>query len=113
MFALNERLSEYAYGFGATTEALAHLRSVGVQAAPFLPNLVHENEVAFDVSFNAPGAMLMLQFKLGHQLTRFVRKPATQTPPEVARPFWRFEVDVDQQQFIRLRSWETLGADVY
>jgi len=113
MFALNERLSEYAYGFGATTEALAHLRSIGVDAVPFLPKLIHENEVGFDVSFSAPGAMLMLQFKLGHQLTRFVRRPANQTPPAVVRPFWRFEVDVDHQQFIRLKSWETLGADVY
>ena len=113
MFALSERLSEYAYGFGVTTETLAHLRSIGVQAAPFLPNLIHENEVGFDVSFSAPGAMLMLQFKLGHQLTRFVRKPSTQAAPPVNRPFWRFEVDVDNQQFIRLRSWETLGADVY
>lgn len=113
MFALNERLSEYAYGFGATTEALSLLRSVGTQAVPFLPNLIHENEVGFDVSFSAPGTMVMLQFKLGHQLGRFVRKPATQTPPDVARPFWRFEVNVDHQQFIRLRSWETLGAEVY
>lgn len=113
MFALNERLSEYAYGFGATTEALALLGSVGVHAVPFLPNLIHENEVGFDVSFSAPGTMVMLQFKLGHQLGRFVRKPSTQTPPDVARPFWRFEVNVDHQQFIRLRSWETLGAEVY
>ena len=113
MFALNERLSEYAYGFGATTEALGLLRSVGTHAVPFLPNLIHENEVGFDVSFSAPGTMVMLQFKLGHQLGRFVRKPATQTPPDVARPFWRFEVNVDHQQFIRLRSWETLGAEVY
>ena len=92
MFALNERLSEYAYGFGATTEALALLRSVGVHAVPFLPNLIHEAEVGFDVSFSAPGTILMLQFKLGHQLDRFVRKPANQTPPSVVRPFWRFEV---------------------
>lgn len=113
MFALNERLSEYAYGFGATTEALALLRSVGVHAVPFLPNLIHEAEVGFDVSFSAPGTILMLQFKLGHQLDRFVRKPANQTPPSVVRPFWRFEVNVDHHQFIRLRSWETLGADVY
>ena len=113
MFALNERLSEYAYGFGATTEALALLRSTGVHAVPFLPNLIHEAEVGFDVSFSAPGTMLMLQFKLGHQLDRFVRKPANQTPPSVVRPFWRFEVNVDHHQFIRLRSWETLGADVY
>lgn len=113
MFALNERLSEYSYGFGATTEALGHLRSIGVQAVPFLPSLVHENEVAFDVSFDAPGTMLMLQFKLGHQLSRFVRKPGSSTSPALARPFWRFEVDVDHQQFIRLRSWETMGADVY
>lgn len=113
MFALNERLSEYAYGFGATTEALALLRSVGVHAVPFLPNLIHEAEVGFDVSFSAPGTLLMLQFKLGHQLDRFVRKPANQTSPDVVRPFWRFEVNVDHHQFIRLRSWETLGADVY
>lgn len=113
MFALNERLSEYAYGFGATTEAVSLLRSVGTHAVPFLPNLIHENEVGFDVSFSAPGTIVMLQFKLGHQLGRFVRKFATQTPPDVTRPFWRFEVNVDHQQFIRLRSWETLGADVY
>lgn len=113
MFAISERLSEYAYGFGATAEALAYLRSTGVQAVPFLPNLVHENEVAFDVSFSAPGTMLMLQFKLGHQLKRFVRKPSSQDIPGVERPFWRFEVNVDEQQYIRLRSWETMGADVY
>lgn len=113
MFALNERLSEYSYGFGATTEALGHLRSVGAQAVPFLPSLVHENEVGFDVAFGEPGSLLMLQFKLGHQLSRYVRRRGEHAAPAVARPFWRFEVDVDHAQFIRLRSWEAIGADVY
>lgn len=113
MFALNERLSEYAYGFGATSEAVALLRSTGLHVAPFLPSLIHENEVGFDVAFSGPGTMLMLQFKLGHQLSRFVRKTATQTPPPVARPFWRFEVNVEHVQFQRLKSWEILGADVH
>ena len=113
MFALNERLSEYSYGFGATNEALGHLRSIGAQAVPFLPSLVHENELGFDVAFGEPGALLMLQFKLGHQLSRYVRRRGETVAPEVARPFWRFDVDVDQPQFLRLREWEARGADVY
>jgi hypothetical protein len=82
---LHERLSEFSYGYGVTREAEAALASVGLRAIPFLPNLLHEAELGFDVGFDRPGAPLLLQFKLGQAMKRFVPGPG----PHLNRPYWR------------------------
>ncbi len=113
MIKLSEQLSEFSFGYGVTNEAQKVLNSVGWHAVPFLPNLVNEKEVGFDVAFGSPGAVLMLQFKLGEQLTRFRRTTPTQPIPVLHHPFWRFLVHTGKHQFLRLWSYEVLGADVY
>lgn len=113
MIRLHERLSEFSFGYGVTDETRQLLGSVGWQSAPFLPSLIHEKEVGFDVAFSKPGAVLMLQFKLGDELRRFHRTTPAQSIPDLDRPFWRFRVDTGEHQFNRLWSFEVLGAEVY
>lgn len=113
MIKLYERLSEFSYGYGVTRETLDLIASVGRHAVPFLPSLIHENELGFDVAFSSPGAVLMLQFKLGEQLSRFRKVSPTQAVPDLARPFWRFGVHTGEEQFTRLLAFEERGAEVY
>jgi hypothetical protein len=113
MIRISERLSEFSYGYGVVEETRRLLEVAGWNVVPFLPNLVHEQEVGFDVAFSMPGAVLMLQFKLGDQLSRFRRSYPTQLIPTLAKPFWRFQVNTGEHQFLRLWSSEVLGAEVY
>ncbi len=113
MINLHERLSEFSYGYGVTREIEALLASVGLNATPFLPSLLHEASLGFDVSFSSPGTIVMLQFKLGYELRRFHRSPPTQPIPLLERPFWRFSVDAAAPQFQRLAEFEVAKAQVY
>lgn len=115
MIDLHERLSEYSYGYGVTREVELLLSSVGIEAVPFLPSLIQEDEVGFDVGFNKPGAPILLQFKLGQSVSRFRRKHPRQSIPDIARPFWRFRIDTLEidGQFETLLKAEHDGADVY
>lgn len=113
MIRISERLSEFSYGYGVVEETRRLLETVGWNAVPFLPSLVHEQEVGFDVAFSKPGAVLMLQFKLGEELSRFRRSHRAQSIPALAKPFWRFAIDTGEHQFLRLWSSEILGAEVY
>ncbi len=113
MIDLHERLSEFSYGYGVTREVQALLESVGLHATPFLPSLLHEAELGFDVAFSGPGTVVVLQFKLGVELSRFRRSPPAQAIPLLERPFWRFPVDVNAPQFQRLVEFENAGAEVY
>lgn len=113
MINLHERLSEYSYGYGATRETQALLESVGLHPTPFLPNLLHEADLGFDVGFNDRGKVVVLQFKLGHELNRFHRKSPTQPIPLLTRPFWRFDLDTTGHQFQRLEEFEAAGADTF
>lgn len=115
MINLHERLSEFSYGYGATREAEQLLATVGISTTPFLPSLLHETELGFDVAFDRPGLPLLLQFKLGQLLTRFVRKDLTVPPPDIDRPFWRYKIDtaeIDGQFQMLLKAAED-GAEVY
>jgi hypothetical protein len=113
MIDLHERLSEFSYGYGVTREVEALLVGVGLQATPFLPSLLHEASLGFDVSFNSPGTVVLLQFKLGSELKRFHRSPPSQPIPLLERPFWRFSVDASEHQFQRLAEYEQANAEVY
>ncbi|MER8608127.1 hypothetical protein NKH48_31350 [Mesorhizobium sp. M1233] len=113
MINLQERLSEYSYGFGVTRETLALMNSVGLSPTPFLPNLLHEKEIGFDVGFKDKGRVVILQFKLGHLLERFKRASPSQSIPDLDRPFWRFNVDTSVHQFLRLAEFEAAGAEAY
>ncbi|HEV2899953.1 MAG TPA: hypothetical protein VGX71_19390 [Pseudaminobacter sp.] len=113
MINLQERLSEFSYGFGVTRETLALLTSVGLSPTPFLPNLLHEKEIGFDVGFKDKGRVVILQFKLGHLLQRFKRASPSQSIPDLDRPFWRFNVDTAAHQFMRLAEFEVAGAETY
>jgi hypothetical protein len=62
---LHQRLSEFSYGYGVTREVERLLQSAGLRTTPFLPSLLQEKKLAFDVAFDRPGAPLLLQFKLG------------------------------------------------
>ena len=108
---LHERLSEFSYGYGVTREAEAALASVGLRAAPFLPNLLHEAVLGFDVGFDRPGAPLLLQFKLGQAMKRFVPGPG----PHLDRPYWRFRIDTAEPdgQYELLLKAEQDGAETY
>jgi hypothetical protein len=108
---LHERLSEFSYGYGVTREAQDALESVGLTAVPFLPSLLHEAELGFDVGFDRPGAPLLLQFKLGQAMRRFVPSPR----PPLSPGFWRFQLDTaepDGQYELLLKAQQD-GADVY
>ena len=72
---LHERLSEFSYGYGVTREVEQHLQQQGLSATPFLPSLLQEAKVGFDVAFSRPGKPLLLQFKLGQAMRRFVPAP--------------------------------------
>ncbi len=113
MIELHERLSEFSYGYGATREAEAALRSAGLTATPFLPSLIHENELGFDVAFDRPGAVLMLQFKLGQQMKRYRSVPLGAPAPPVSIPFWRFHLNTSEDQFRLLVDAEQNGAEAY
>lgn len=115
MIDLHERLSEFSYGYGVTREVEKLLSDTGIQSVPFLPSLVQEKQLGFDVAFAKPGAALLLQFKLGQSLRRFVRTDKAHPAPVLDRPFWRFSVDTSEPdgQFETLLAAETNGADVY
>ena len=81
MINLHERLSEYSYGYGVTRETQGLLESVGLRPTPFLPNLLHEADLGFDVGFKDQGKVVVLQFKLGHELKRFHRSQPAQPIP--------------------------------
>ncbi|MER8465850.1 hypothetical protein [Mesorhizobium sp. M1396] len=89
------------------------LNSVGLSPTPFLPNLLHEKEIGFDVGFKDKGRVVILQFKLGHLLQRLNRASPTQSIPELERPFWRFNVDSAAHQLMRLAEFEVAGAETY
>lgn len=113
MINLHERLSEFSYGYGVTREMERRLAAAGVHATPFLPSLLHEASLGFDVAFAGPGQVVMLQFKLGQQLSRFRRLDPTESIPALQKPFWRYYVNVDEHQFLRLEEFENQGADVF
>jgi hypothetical protein len=86
---LHERLSEFSYGYGVTREVENRLKAVGLSAVPFLPSLLQEGSLGFDVAFKLRGAPLMIQFKLGQAMRRFSPGPR----PLLNQPFWRYHVD--------------------
>jgi hypothetical protein len=79
---------------------------------PFLPSLVQEKKLGFDVGFELPGVMLLIQFKLGVALQRFRRIDKTYPPPSLEKPFWRFNVDTAETsgQYDLLLKAESAGA---
>jgi len=113
MINLHERLSEFSYGFGVTREVQAALEGIGLRPTPFLPNLLHEKDLGFDVGFKDRGRVVVLQFKLGDELERFRRTLPSQSIPTLDRPFWRFTIDTSGHQFQRLTEFESGGADTY
>jgi hypothetical protein len=108
---LHERLSEFSYGYGVTREVEQSLIAQGLNAVPFLPSLLHEAKLGFDVGFNKVGIPLLLQFKLGHAMRRFSPGPR----PALSQPFWRFKIDTAEPdgQFELLLKAELDGADVF
>jgi hypothetical protein len=91
------------------------MASVGVRTVPFLPSLLQEKKIGIDVGFNRTGFPLLLQFKLGQSLGRFVRSDLTYPAPPLVKPFYRFSVDTAEPdgQFETLLKAETDGAEVY
>ena len=112
---LHNRLSEFSYGYGVTREVEGQLAAVGLRPTPFLPSLLHEAILGFDVKFDRPGAALLLQFKLGEALQRFRRDDISKPPPPLEKPFWRFTIDIAEQdgQFDLLLKAEQARAEVY
>ncbi|WP_143240199.1 hypothetical protein [Agrobacterium sp. DSM 25558] len=108
---LHERLSEFSYGYGVTREFERSLAAQGLSAVPFLPSLLHEAQLGFDVGFNRVGVPLMIQFKLGQAMRRFSPGPR----PLLNQPFWRFKIDTSEPdgQFELLLKAERDGADVF
>jgi hypothetical protein len=115
MIELHERLSEFSYGYGVIRETEMLLEQIGIRAVPFLPSLIQEADLGFDVAFDRPGAALMLQFKLGQSLRKFYRNGPSEPAPELDRPFWRFSIDTAEPdgQFETLLKAEQDGAEAY
>lgn len=113
MINLHERLSEFSYGYGVTREVQDLLATVGLRTTPFLPSLLHEAELGFDVAFSGPGRVVVLQFKLGEELRRFHRSSPGDAIPLLDHPFWRFSIDPAAHQFQRLTEFENEDAEVY
>ena len=108
---LHERLSEFSYGYGVTRDVEKLLRKQRLSAIPFLPSLIHEKKVGFDVGFKRKGTPLLFQFKLGQAMRRFIPGPR----PPLGQQFWRFRIDTaepDGQYEILLKS-QMDGAEVY
>lgn len=68
MTRLDEKLSEFSYGYGVTREIEDDFASRGLRAVPFFPSLLHEGKLGYDVRFDLPGQLHFLQFKLGKEL---------------------------------------------
>jgi hypothetical protein len=115
MIELHERLSEFSYGYGVTREVERLLADVGVRTVPFMPSLLQEKLVGFDAGFSGRGVPLLLQFKLGQSLNRFVRSDKTFPAPALERPFFRFAVNTAEPdgQFETLLKAEIDGAETY
>lgn len=96
MIELHERLSEFSYGYGVTREVEQLLSNIGVRPVPFMPSLLQEKQVGFDVSFSNRGVPLLLQFKLGQSPQRFVRSDKSQPAPALEKPFFRFSIDTSE-----------------
>lgn len=67
--------------------------------------------MGFDVAFGRLGTPLIVQFKLGQAVRRFVPAPR----PSLQRPFWRYHIDTAEPdgQFELLLKAEQDGADVF
>jgi len=113
MIDLHERLSEFSFGYGVTREVERLLADLGLHVTPFMPSLVHEASLGFDVAFQSRGSVIALQFKLGEELRRFHKKPPVTSAPLLDRPFWRYKIDTTGHQFARLANFEHCGADVH
>jgi hypothetical protein len=115
MIDLHERLSEFSYGYGVTRDVEQLLSGVGIRTIPFLPSLLQEKQLAFDVGFSGRGAALLLQFKLGQTLRRFVRSDKSHAAPLLERPFFRFSINTAEPdgQFETLLKAESDGAEAY
>ncbi len=111
---LHQRLSEFSYGYGVTREIERRLEARGIRATPFLPSLIYEAKLGFDVKFDRPGKPLLVQFKLGEVLKRFRAKKGKRAP-QIQRPFWRFRVNTAERQgqYDLLLKAEQAGAEVY
>jgi len=109
---MQERLSEFSYGYGLTQEFQQAIQAEGLSAVPFFPNLQHEAELGFDVGFNLPGKPLLLQFKLGQAMRRFHGQPR---PAFLATRHWRYKIDTAEPggQYQLLLAAELGGAKVY
>lgn len=111
---LHERLSEFTYGYGVTREVEDRIRARGLRVTPFLPSLVQEASLGFDVAFNVPGNPILFQFKLGEEVKKFRSSASVPVAPRpLSRPFWRYKIDTSEDQFLNLVRWERRGADVY
>ena len=115
MIDLREQLSEFSYGYGVTREIETCFSGVGINTVPFLPNLVQEGKLGFDVGFdlNCPGRFVFLQFKLGQERQRYRRNNPGDDIPALARPFWSFRIDTTGGQFSRLLELQAKGMEVY
>jgi hypothetical protein len=115
MIELHERLSEFSYSYGVTRETEKLLAEIGIRTTPFLPSLVHEAQLGFDVGFNRPGAVLLLQFMLGQSAQRFRRSNPADRLPILSRPFWRFTVNTAEPegQYETLLKAEQDSAEAY
>ena len=113
MINLHERLSEFSYGYGVTREVEELLKSIGLHATPYFPNLRQESKLGFDVGFDTCGCVVLFQFKLGQELKRFRRQNTQQLAPTLEPPFWRFSINPPLNQFKHLLKFEEQGAKVF
>jgi hypothetical protein len=87
------RISEFSYGFALTRELIAKKWSgLELVAAPFLPSLPAEGQPGggFDVKLQGIKALVFLQFKVSHYMTRSTAKGVS--TGHLTVPYYRFDV---------------------
>jgi hypothetical protein len=87
------RISEFSYGFALTRELIdKKWNGLQLTAAPFLPSLIAEGQQGggFDVSLQSVNALVFLQFKVSHYMTRTTAKGVR--TGHLSVPHYRFDV---------------------
>jgi hypothetical protein len=90
---MRPRISEFSYGFALTRELIdKKWNGLQLTAAPFLPSLPAEGRPGggFDVSLKSLNALVFLQFKVSHYMTRATAKGVSNG--KLGVPYYRFDL---------------------
>ena len=90
---MRPRISEFSYGFALTRELIdKKWNGLQLTAAPFLPSLIAEGREGggFDLHLKSVNALVFLQFKVSHYMTRGTAKGVS--TGHLSVPYYRFDI---------------------